>query len=91
MFRVWEWLRKSGWKWLRENIVKAIVLAALTASVTGWLKGTFDTILRESLPSAAEISCIGREWIVRPACRTSSNPRFSRAFFVNATTFPYRC
>ena len=64
MFRVWEWLRKSGWKWLRENIVKAIVLAALTASVTGWLKGTFDTILRESLPSAAEISCIGREWII---------------------------
>src|SRR3984893_6797225 len=64
MFRVWEWLRKSGWKWLRENIVKAIVLAALTASVTGWLKGTFDTVLRESLPSAAEISCIGREWII---------------------------
>jgi hypothetical protein len=52
------------WKWVRENIGKAIVLAALTASVTGWLRGTFDTILRESLPSGAEISCIGREWIV---------------------------
>ncbi len=42
----------------------AIVLAALTASVTAWLTGVFDTILRESLPSGAEISCIGREWIV---------------------------
>jgi tetratricopeptide (TPR) repeat protein len=52
------------WKWIRENIGKAIVLAALTASVTGWLRGTFDTILRESLPSGAEISCIGREWVV---------------------------
>src|ERR1700730_16739608 len=64
MLRVWKWLRESGWKWLRENIVKAIVLAALTASVSGWLRGTFDTILRESLPSGAEISCVGREWII---------------------------
>jgi hypothetical protein len=61
MLRVWKWLRESGWKWLRENIGKAIVLAALTASVTGWLRGTFDTILRDWLPPAAEISCIGRE------------------------------
>jgi len=64
MLRVWKWLRESGWKWLRENIVKAIVLAALTASVSGWLRGTFDTILRELLPSGAEISCVGREWII---------------------------
>ncbi len=64
MRRVWKWLRESGWKWLRENVFKAIVLAALTASVTAWLRGTFDTILRESLPSGAEISCVGREWII---------------------------
>ena len=64
MRRVWKWLRESGWKWLRENVFKAIVLAALTASVTAWLRGTFDTILRKSLPSGAEISCVGREWII---------------------------
>src|SRR5208337_2600387 len=52
------------WKWLRENIFKAIVLAALAASVTAWLKGTFDAVLRDWLPPAAEISCIGREWII---------------------------
>jgi hypothetical protein len=64
MLRVWKWLRESGWKWLRENIVKAIVLTALAASVTGWLKGTFDAALRELPPSGAELSCIGREWII---------------------------
>jgi hypothetical protein len=58
MLRVWKWLRESGLRWV------AIVLATLTASVTGWLRGTFDTILRESLPPAAEISCIGREWVI---------------------------
>ncbi len=64
MLRLWTWFRESGWRWLRENIVKAIVLAALAASVTGWLRGTFDEILRELLPSGAEISCEGREWII---------------------------
>jgi hypothetical protein len=65
MLRVWwKWLRESGWKWLHENIVKAIVLAALTGSVTAWFRGVFDATLRDLLPSGAEISCIGREWII---------------------------
>jgi tetratricopeptide (TPR) repeat protein len=51
-------------KWLRENVLKAIFLVALAASVTAWLKGVFETTLRYSLPSGADISCIGREWIV---------------------------
>ena len=63
MHRVWKWLRESSWKWLHENIFKAVVLATLVASVTGWLRGTFDEILREQVPSGAKISCIGREWI----------------------------
>jgi hypothetical protein len=60
----WKWLGESSWKWLHENVFKAIILAALTASIVAWLKGTFDTILRESLPSGASISCIGREWVI---------------------------
>jgi len=55
---------QAWWKWLRENFVKAIVLVALTASVTAWFRGVFDAALRDLLPSGAEISCIGREWIV---------------------------
>jgi hypothetical protein len=57
-------LGESSWQWLRENVFKAIILAALTASIVALLKGTFDTILRESLPSGASISCIGREWVI---------------------------
>lgn len=64
MLRAWKWLRESGWKWLCENILKAIVLAAITASAIAWLKGMFDATLRDLLPSEAEISCIGREWII---------------------------
>ena len=64
MLRVWKWLRESGWKWLREHVFKAIILATLIASFTGWLRSTFDAILRDLLPSGAEISCIGRKWII---------------------------
>ncbi len=81
MLRLWTWFRESGWRWLRENIVKAIVLAALAASVTGWLRGTFDEILRELLPSGAEISCEGREWIIDHVPFASLSPR--RKYFAS--------
>jgi hypothetical protein len=48
---------------LRENALTAIILAALTAALTAYLRGVFDAILGDVLPKGAEISCIGREWI----------------------------
>jgi tetratricopeptide (TPR) repeat protein len=51
------------WRWIRENLVKAIVLAALTGSATAYLKGVFDSILGETMPKGAEIACAGREWV----------------------------
>ena len=41
----------------------AVILAALTAALTAYLRGVFDAILSDVLPKGAEISCIGREWI----------------------------
>jgi hypothetical protein len=51
------------WHWLREHLVKAEILAALTASATTYLKGVFDSVIGDVLPKGAEISCAGREWI----------------------------
>lgn len=48
---------------LRENALTAIILAALTAALTAYLRGVFDAILGDVLPKGAEISCIGWEWI----------------------------
>jgi tetratricopeptide (TPR) repeat protein len=48
---------------LRENALTALILAALTAALTAYLRGVFDAILGDVLPKGAEISCIGREWI----------------------------
>src|SRR5262249_1396311 len=51
------------WDWLRDHIVKAIILAALSASAVAYLKGVFDDIIGNVLPKGAEISCLGREWV----------------------------
>jgi hypothetical protein len=48
---------------LRENALTAIILAALTAALTAYLRGVFDAILGDVLPKGAEISCIAREWV----------------------------
>ncbi len=65
MFRKrWKWLREDGWTWFRKNVVKGIILAAVTASLVAGLRGGFDAILRNRLPSGAEVSCVGREPIV---------------------------
>jgi hypothetical protein len=50
------------WGWLHDHIVKAIILAALSASAVAYLKGVFDKIIGDVLPKGAEISCVGREW-----------------------------
>ncbi len=52
------------WDWFREHIVKAIIIAALSASAVAYLKGIFDDIIGNVLPKGAEISCLGREWVV---------------------------
>lgn len=36
--------------WLRDHIVKAIILAALSASAVAYLKGVFDEIVDDVLP-----------------------------------------
>jgi hypothetical protein len=52
------------WGWLRDHIVKATIVAALSASAVAYVKGAFDKIIGDVLPKGAEISCVGREWIV---------------------------
>ena len=51
------------WDWFREHVVKAIIIAALSASAVAYLQGIFDDIISNMLPKAAEISCLGREWV----------------------------
>jgi hypothetical protein len=55
-------LRKL-WDWLREHIVKAIIIAALSASAVAYLKGILDDVIGNVLPKGAEVSCRGREWL----------------------------
>lgn len=68
------WLRENSWNWLRANIFKAIILTAFTASVIAYLRGVFDDVLHESLPSGAEISCVGREWLIEHNPLRSQQP-----------------
>jgi tetratricopeptide (TPR) repeat protein len=50
--------------WLRQNVGTAVLLAAFTATLTAYFRGVFDAILGDVLPKGAEISCVGREWVV---------------------------
>jgi hypothetical protein len=49
--------------WLRDHFWKAVILAGLGASVTAYFEGVFDAIISDTLPTGAEISCRGREWV----------------------------
>jgi hypothetical protein len=51
------------WDWLRDNIVRAIIIVALSGSAVAYLRGVLDDIIGNVLPNGAEISCLGREWV----------------------------
>ena len=47
--------------WLRKNVIVGIVGAVLAATVTGWLSGFFDSLIKGWLPSGADAACSIRE------------------------------
>jgi hypothetical protein len=63
------------WDWFRNHILKAIIVAALSASAIAYFKGIFDDIIGNVFPKGAEISCSGREWV---ADQRSSEYLFQR-------------
>jgi hypothetical protein len=51
------------WDWFHNYILKAIIVAALSASAVAYFKGIFDDVIDNVFPKGAEISCYGREWV----------------------------
>jgi hypothetical protein len=41
------------WEWLRDHLIKAIILAALAWSATAYQTGVFDAIIGDVLPKGA--------------------------------------
>ncbi len=41
------------WEWLRDHLIRAIILAALASSATAYQKGVFDAIIGDVLPKGA--------------------------------------
>jgi hypothetical protein len=49
--------------WLRTHVVESIIGVALITSVTAWLRGAFDSVLHDVVPSGADAACALRETI----------------------------
>src|SRR5215469_2480719 len=77
--------RVGIFSWLREHILASIIGVAVVTTATGWLSGFFDSILHETLPSAADTACALRE-VVEYHSPSAKQPATSTRFTILIAT-----